>query len=217
LLSALAALRATGYCDFSFGCSAAELPLPLGEELLLPAVPLGALLLPAEPLPLIEPELPALPPELPALPPELPALPPELPPTDDEDCPPSSMPSAAVVCWSSWPEVSRPSFFWNSFSAACVFGPMMPSTCTLWPFSLSFCCTCFTVSESWLLAWDCDPEEAPADELGDEDVEAPADELGVVDWLVLGVDDCVSLLCDWLCCPAPAATALPANIAATKT
>ena len=62
-------------------------------------------------------------------------------------------PRAASVCESSVPEPLIPLDCWNFSSAACVFGPAMPSAApTLKPLSFNACCACFTVEESWLLA-----------------------------------------------------------------
>jgi hypothetical protein len=73
------------------------------------------------------------------------------------DAPPE-MPSAARVCWSSWPEAERPWACWKLCSAACVFGPILPSIAPgSWPLSFSACWTCFT----WL-----SPDEAEADAAG---------------------------------------------------
>jgi hypothetical protein len=60
---------------------------------------------------------------------------------------PPSTPSADRVFASILPVASMPLAFWKSFNAACVFGPICPSTGPAsWPAALSFSCTCFTLS-----------------------------------------------------------------------
>src|SRR5512134_1139681 len=106
-------------------------------------------------------------------------------------------PSAVIVSWSSWPEAFRPLEVWNSFTAFCVSGPILPSAVT---FSLVW--ACFTSSGSWLCAAWLDfaslVAEAPFDcSLEDEDAPAPADMplsalLSVLGWAL------VSAFCSWL-------------------
>ena len=113
-------------------------------------------------------------------------------------------PSAARVSLLSSPLASIPLDCWNSFNAACVFGPITPSAWTWWPDCDSFCCACFTMSElcdCWvaplaaledflLLCWPAvEPlAEAPEDFCADWPlVEPPAaalpeDDFSVEDW-----------------------------------
>jgi len=60
-------------------------------------------------------------------------------------------PSAESVFESSVPLAWMPCCCWNCFTAARVFGPILPSAVTLMPFSLKACCASRMVEESELL------------------------------------------------------------------
>src|SRR5688572_11871263 len=124
-----------------------------------------------------------------------------------------------MVCWSSWPLASKPLEVWNSFSAFCVCGPILPSAVTF-----SLVCACLMSSGLCpLCAWlDFDSlfAEAPFD-CSLEDAEAPpAADMPLSDFCSAFCSDFWSwlieepwlLLCDCLFCSF--ATAGSANIAA---
>lgn len=67
----------------------------------------------------------------------------------DDEPEPDEEPSAAWVWESSSPEACRPCCCWNCCSAACVFGPILPSTGPVSiPLSFSACCACLTAEVS---------------------------------------------------------------------
>src|SRR6185436_2098004 len=70
-------------------------------------------------------------------------------PPAEADSPPLT-PSAAMVCWSSWPEAFRPLEVWNSLTAFCVCGPIFPSA-----EMFSLVCACLMSSGfcAWLVAF----------------------------------------------------------------
>ena len=97
---------------------------------------------------------------------------------------PPDRPSAARVCWSTWPDPERPCACWKLCSAACVFGPILPSIAPgSMPLSFNACWTCFT----WL---------SPAEE---DLVEAFGASMAVLGWAELAEAELVDALVEgWL-------------------
>lgn len=116
-----------------------------------------------------------------------------MPPLEELDAP---LPcSAASVCWSSWPDGVRLFCCWNCLRAACVFGPIMPSTGPgSIPLSLSACCAWRT--SDWPAF--CDDAESCDWPYPPEALEAPP--LLIADDALSWVGD--DLYCSWLrdCC-----------------
>ena len=96
----------------------------------------------------------------------------------DDELPAPETPSAESVCESRLPVALMPCCCWNCFTAARVFGPILPSAATLMPFSLNACCASRTVE---------------AAELPDE-LDEPLLPLSIDDGLLLPIEEPLLLL-----------------------